>query len=67
MKNEYIKYIVLILILFNIKFNYVVSVISQIDPQSKMVLLSILKNIRNLEISYFNEPTKKIPKFLNYQ
>ena len=62
MKNEYINYIWLLFIFFNIKLTYVVSVMAEIDPQSKIAVISNLKHLRNIEISYYNGPIVKNPK-----
>ena len=62
MKNEYTNYFFLFLILFIIKYKYVSLVISEIDPQSKIAVLSNLKFLRNSKISYYNGPTVKNPK-----
>lgn len=62
MKNEYINYIWLLFIFFNIKLTYVVSVMAEIDPQSKIAVISNLKHLRNIEISYYNGPIVKKPK-----
>jgi glycosyltransferase involved in cell wall biosynthesis len=62
MKNEYINYIWLLFIFFYIKLTYVVSVMAEIDPQSKIAVISNLKHLRNIEISYYNGPIVKNPK-----